>query len=600
VVLAACDTGERHSPVVPEPVVKLRPPFGEPAEPLGDSIDPPRRIRRLPPPPISGGTLLLSRDETLAFVADPDRDRLFVVDLNARVRIHEVEFSDGDEPGRAVEDEQGRVHVVLRGGGAVASIDPSTGTILGRHPICAAPRGIDYSDDNHRLTVACAGGELISFSPADGTIFSTLHPGDDLRDVVVHPDHSMDVTTFRSAQMLHVVGDKVTTTAPPPFKSASVLFDRPFVPEVAWRARAYGKGIAMLHQRGESDELNTNYSAGDGTCGSVVHAAFTILQNGVTPVASAAIGDAVLPVDFAISPDGSQVAIVAAGIASNEKPPQIAVSYLADFKKAGDCHTNTYSGTIPWDGTPVAVAWAKDGTLWAQTREPAGLQRVRLPTDTNTAPVAVRLSLESRDDPGHDFFHHQSGKLLACASCHPEGGEDGRTWQLQAFPNGGPRRTQSLRSHVLARAPFHWTADKPTMNDLLADVFVMRMGGMPPTPSTVQSFSDWIDQVQRIPIAVATNSDAVARGALLFTQDDRCTSCHSGPAYTNLKKFDVGTGSTLKVPSLVGVSSRLPLMHDGCAATLADRFGPCGGGGHASNDLTDGNVADLVAFLKTL
>jgi hypothetical protein len=43
-------------------------------------------------------------------------------------------------------------------------------------------------------------------------------------------------------------------------------------------------------------------------------------------------------------------------------------------------------------------------------------------------------------------------------------------------------------------------------------------------------------------------------------------------------------------------------MHDGCATTLADRFGACGGGdkhGHTSQ-LTAAQVADLVAYLDSL
>ena len=58
----------------------------------------------------------------------------------------------------------------------------------------------------------------------------------------------------------------------------------------------------------------------------------------------------------------------------------------------------------------------------------------------------------------------------------------------------------------------------------------------------------------------------------------------------------------VKVPSLVGVGGRAPYMHDGCAATLRDRFGACGGGdnhGHTSQ-LSDAELADLIAYLDSL
>jgi hypothetical protein len=55
------------------------------------------------------------------------------------------------------------------------------------------------------------------------------------------------------------------------------------------------------------------------------------------------------------------------------------------------------------------------------------------------------------------------------------------------------------------------------------------------------------------------------------------------------------------VPSLLGIGNRPPYLHDGCAATLADRFGPCGGASHGNTaDLGPGQIADLVAYLETL
>ncbi len=49
-----------------------------------------------------------------------------------------------------------------------------------------------------------------------------------------------------------------------------------------------------------------------------------------------------------------------------------------------------------------------------------------------------------RGDIGHDVYHAQAGGRLACASCHPEGGDDGHVWIL----DGLPRRTPSQRGKV--------------------------------------------------------------------------------------------------------------------------------------------------------
>src|SRR5262245_23047474 len=51
------------------------------------------------PPAISGGTLILSHDRKTAVAADPDRDRVWAVDL-ASSKVAEIPLQSGDEPGR--------------------------------------------------------------------------------------------------------------------------------------------------------------------------------------------------------------------------------------------------------------------------------------------------------------------------------------------------------------------------------------------------------------------------------------------------------------------------------------------------------------------
>src|ERR1700722_20172024 len=94
----------------------------------------------VPPPPISGGTLLVTRDGTTAVAADPDRDAVYVVDVAGMTLRSTITLKAGAEPGRLVEDGEGRVHVALRGSGALVTLDPATGTVLARRAVCPAPR----------------------------------------------------------------------------------------------------------------------------------------------------------------------------------------------------------------------------------------------------------------------------------------------------------------------------------------------------------------------------------------------------------------------------------------------------------------------------
>src|SRR4051812_6191663 len=50
------------------------------------------------PPAISGGTLSVLSDSSLAIVADPDRDRVSIVDLSTLTVRSTITLSPGDEP----------------------------------------------------------------------------------------------------------------------------------------------------------------------------------------------------------------------------------------------------------------------------------------------------------------------------------------------------------------------------------------------------------------------------------------------------------------------------------------------------------------------
>jgi len=250
------------------------------------------------------------------------------------------------------------------------------------------------------------------------------------------------------------------------------------------------------------------------------------------------------------------------------------------------------AGVPPNVGQPIAVAFAGDGGLVVQSREPAMLAL----GDGST----ITLSTVSRNDTGHALFHANSGGFLACASCHAEGNEDGRVWN---FSCQGPRRTQSVQTGLAGTEPFHWDGDETDFSHLMTDVFQGRMSGPPLSSDQGAAMLSWLDKQPRAPKPAPADASAVARGRTLFQDPTHgCATCHAGAHLTNNQTVDVGTGRPLQVPSLVGVGSRAPYMHDGCAATLADRFGTCGGGDQhgVTSNLSASDVSDLVAYLRTL
>jgi len=242
-------------------------------------------------------------------------------------------------------------------------------------------------------------------------------------------------------------------------------------------------------------------------------------------------------------------------------------------------------------GQAVAVAYTASRELIVQTRAPG-----RIVTPTRT----ITLYDDDVAEVGHDVFHATTNSGLACASCHPEGGDDGLTWRFTA----GLRRTPSLRGGILRTAPFHWSGDQRDMNALSATVFTARMGGGRVAPALADAMGRWVDALPATPKR-AGDAAAVARGEAIFRSSEAgCASCHRGEMFTDNNTVAVGTGGIFQVPPLVGLAERAPYMHDGCAPTLRARFtdARCGGGdAHGRTaQLTEPQLGDLVAYLESL
>src|SRR6266542_1474841 len=149
------------------------------------TYDEPVVVANPPPPAVSGGTLLILAQGHRAAVADPERDHVVIVDLDQLAVTATIALQKGDEPGRLVEDGSGLLHVVLRGSGAVATIDPTAGKELGRQLVCGDPRGIAYDAVADNVLVACVGGELVTLKSMTGEQVRRLQLDTDLRDVVI-------------------------------------------------------------------------------------------------------------------------------------------------------------------------------------------------------------------------------------------------------------------------------------------------------------------------------------------------------------------------------------------------------------------------------
>jgi len=644
-IMLGCDAlGDRHAQ--PSPIVSMAPPpsIGTPNdttgadEPIASSV-PVAAMISIPIDereavsaaagtlPISGGTLLLSPKGDLAIAADPERDRVSIVNVFFELLAHSVKLAPGDQPSRLVMDGAGLVHVVLRGSAQIATIDPATGELRARRDVCSTPRGIAYDAASDVLQVACETGELWTLPAAGGEPVRKLSLPNGLRDVLVDGDQ-LWVSRFKSAELLRLDADgRVMATFRPDATrtnrvlAATVAMMPRFAPNGAFRiALADDGSVVMLHQRALVDaiKLDPNMPASangyyGGNCGGIVESTITVFRpDGTTSVSGAlpgtlavdlAVGAAGAAVAFAGGPDASaplpglRAASPAAGVVAMAlaQPPVMSSTPMAEIVVG--CAISEPQATA---GQIVAVAQRSDGeVIVAQSREPAQLEILKKPGGSSQSIVA--LGGPSVLDTGHELFHRSPSGGVTCASCHLEGGEDGHVWSFDPL---GPRRTQAANVGLAGTEPFHWEGDMPDLQALLEEVMVVRMGGVHQSPARVQALADFMFGLQAPPPSVTADDAAAVRGKALFESAEvGCAECHAGAGIANRESHDVGTGETLQIPSLRSIEYRAPFMHDGCAPTLRARFDlACGGGdqhGHTSQ-LSDADLDDLVAYQRSL
>ena len=566
---------------------------------------------------IAGGTLLVTKDGH-AIAADPDRDSVHIVDMTKQ-SVVSVALQAGDEPGRVVEGDAGTVYVAARRGGVVAAVDVVSGTAR-RIPVCAAPRGLAYDSAIAKLYVACRSGVLAVIDAKTDAIEKRYQLDSDLRDVVVSGERLV-ISRFKSAEVMVVSREgQVLRRSLPAGRTT-----RNGVPAVAYRTMALPTGGVLV---GHVEATDTTLPSGVGayygaTCGGSVadltlSAVQTALPTTTGPgaslptttqlptLASHTLGGVSGPLDFGFSPDGARAAVLGVGNSwspTDTKPANLFVMSAAQVSVANGltlpCSTGggtsgggstPASTTVP--GEPVAVAFDLNNSWVVQSRQPAQLQ-----LENGTV---ISLASDNRFDTGLAMFHMNTGGGISCTSCHPEAGEDGHTWSFQI----GLRRSQALEGKASARAPFHWEGDLVSFEKLFDEVMMKRMSlAVNVTGKQRDALQDWIDTVPYTKSADDLDLAQVERGRVLFENKDlACSTCHGGKDFTDNQAHDVGTGKAFITPSLIGVGVRAPLFHDGCAASLEGRFGPCGGGdAHGlTSKLTQAEESDLVTFMRSL
>lgn len=510
----------------------------------------------LAPPPITGGHLAAVGDGTWV-AGDPDRGLLWHLDGTGV--LAQIPFSREDWIGRVAVSGR-KAWVVLRRAGVLAEVDLDT-RIVTRRETCVEPRALLIRGGDAPL-VGCADGTIESFDAAGvPTVFLQSPLLDDLRDLEFDGSRLL-ASTFRTAQVFEVTTAGV-------FPLLTVRGDASSVPRVGWRLR---QGVLTAQDQTTTVVPIAQCSAYGGVDAPSVVTSALYSVDGARLTRLETLSDAVLPVDVVRTPSAFFVASAGS---------QSVVRVVPDGG----------TSTIALPGMPTSVA-ADDGTVAVFVREPA--QLILLGED-GALRSAQLLGASSVASTGHHLFHRSTTARIACASCHPEAGEDGHVWSLAAHP----RRTPTLRGGFSSTAPFHWGGEERDMSVLMANVLTGRMAGPLQSAARTASLVSWLD-AQPALRTPRVDLSAAERGRALFESEAvGCASCHAGAQGTNNETVDVGTGGAFQVPRLVELSWRTHLLHDGSLLRLEDRLREQRDSHGRLSALSEAERGDLLAYLRS-
>ena len=203
----------------------------------------------------------------------------------------------------------------------------------------------------------------------------------------------------------------------------------------------------------------------------------------------------------------------------------------------------------------------------------------------DTLQSTVKLGKQPEEDQlrrGERIFYDASTttqKWLSCASCHPEGRADGLDWDM---PNDGIGNTKNTKSmlKVFDTPPAMWRGVRDDAHVGIKAGFKY-IKFKEPTQQELDDVTAYVQNLEPEQDPYSNEdgtmtADAVAGKAIFESSETRCANCHSGPLYTDLKAYDVGTKDILDIdgmyytPTLLEMWRTAPYLHDGSAATLRE------------------------------
>lgn len=568
----------------------------------------------------SNSLLDISVDGRWLASANRDNGTVSIVELATQRVVHEIKVGKKPE-GVTFLGSTTNLAVTAYGDDKVVFVDTTAGKVLGEVAVFDEPYGIVSTTDGGKVYVTLEyPGQVVEIDATRRVIARTFSVGPFLRGIAIAPaSDRLYVTEYLTGAMkaLDLASGKVVDRwdASPTDNIARQVALHPT------RAKAY---VPHIRSR-------VNVNRGEGSVVPFVNVLDTVAGEGRrrnTIPMDFKVGAAVAnPWEVAISPDGKLACIVFAGT-----DDMYVYGVLDDNYREID-----FRRTIKLGHNPRAVRFSPDSkSFYVYNTLDFNVAVFDAATLQQTATISVCSNpLGDEILRGKILFYSALQPMvglrwISCASCHPDGDGDGRTWQNPE----GLRNTTALYGMAWTH-PIHWSADRDESQDFeytvrsnlmqgrglvrgkLPEALDKPMKGLSPDLDALAAYSN-SHTVPFSPHAKNGLSDAAKRGKeIFFSKETACATCHSGPYFTDsapvkpFKLHDVGTGSDdtsekmgpkYDTPTLLGIYRTAPYLHHGKATTLRDVLTTNNQGDKhgKTSHLSAANIDDLVEFLKSL
>lgn len=571
----------------------------------------------------SAGLMNLSRDGKLLACTNRDSGTVTLVDTATHAVLREIPLG-GHPEGVAFLGDSHLLAAAVYDDDVILFVDADTGQVVGRTEVFDEPYGVVSNAQGTRVYVTLDyPGRVVEIDTQSHQILREISVEPFLRGLAISPDQTLLYTTGYYTGTLSAIDLEAGSVARQwPGKSHDNLCRQ--VTVHPRRPKAY-----LPHIRSR-----VTVAQGAGSIFPLLSVISTNTEGGEVPRSripmDSFIGARVTcnPWDTALSPDARTLLVLFAG--TND---MFVCNVMDD-----DYREATYRASLKLGNNPRAVRYHPDGDRF-YVYNALDFQVVAYDSETLKKLAEITVTENPLSEElllGKQLFYSalqpmSSRQWISCASCHPDGQPDGRTWQNPE----GLRNTQSLAGMAWTH-PIHWSADRDEVQDFEHTIRGPLMQGRGLIRGRVQAslgqpnqgLSRELDALAAYsnshrftlsPYAKDGLSAAALRGREIFhSKETACATCHQGPFYTDsnpvhgeFRMHDVGTGNddptelmgpAYDTPTLLGIYRTAPYLHDGRAKTLEELLTTYNSGDRhgKTSHLSAEQRADLIEYLKSL